>query len=322
MSTADKKPEYLFEYAPISLWEEDYSELKHYLDQLRASGVTDPAAHLAQHPEIVTESMALIRVIKVNRKTLQMFHAASQEELLANLDRVFRDEMRKHFYDELLAIWRGEPEFACDGVNYTLEGEAIEIRLHWAVLPGAEASYNHVLVSIEDITARKHAEDYLKYLGTHDVLTGLYNRTYFAEELARLGRGRRFPVSLIVADMNGLKQVNDSLGHAEGDKLIRRAAEVLQASVRAEDLVTRTGGDEFAIILPATTAEAAAEAVLRIQGVSELNNKFHGSPELSLSLGAATGLEGANLTEVLREADDRMYVEKRAHHARYGGRQV
>src|SRR6266542_4057143 len=133
MSTSDEKPDYLFEYAPISLWEEDYSELKRYLDQLRASGVTDLGAHLAQHPEIVTDSMARIRVMKVNRKTLQMFHAASQDELLANLDRVFRDEMRKHFYDELLAIWRGEPEFACDGVNYTLDGEVIEIRLHWAV---------------------------------------------------------------------------------------------------------------------------------------------------------------------------------------------
>jgi diguanylate cyclase (GGDEF)-like protein len=289
---------------------------------LRASGVTDLAAYLGQHPEDVTESMAFIRVIKVNRKTLQMFHAKSQEELLANLDSVFNDEMRAHFYDELLAIWRGEPEFACDGVNNTLGGESIEIRLHWAVLPGAETTYHHVLVSIEDITARKRAEDYLKYLGTHDVLTGLYNRAYFAEELARLGRGRRFPVSLIMADMNGLKEVNDSLGHAEGDKLIRRAAEVLQASVRAEDLVTRTGGDEFAIILPATTAEAAAEAAARIQNLVDLNNKFYGTPELSLSLGTSTGPLGANLTDVLREADDRMYVEKREHHARYGGRQA
>ncbi|MEP7357181.1 MAG: sensor domain-containing diguanylate cyclase [Anaerolineales bacterium] len=322
MAASDQAPDYLFEYAPISLWEEDYSDLKRYLDELRAGGITDLGAHLGQHPEIVTESMRRIRVIKVNRKTLQLFHAAGQEELLANLDRVFRDEMRTHFYDELLAIWRGEPDFACDGVNYTLDGEAIEIRLHWAALPGAEASYNHVLVSIEDITARKHAEDYLKYLGTHDVLTGLYNRAYFAEELARLGRGRRFPVSLIMADLNGLKPVNDSLGHAEGDKLLRRAAEVLQTSVRAEDLVTRTGGDEFAIILPATTAETAAEVAARIHNLVELNNKFYGTPELSLSLGTATGPVGANLNEVLREADDKMYVEKRAHHARHGGRQT
>ena len=316
---ADDTPDYLFEYAPISLWEEDYTQLKRYLDQLRAGGVTDLAAHLAEHPEIVDDSMARMRVIKVNRKTLQLFHAASQAELLANLHQVFRDEMRKHFYDELLAIWKGEPEFACDGVNYTLDGEAVDIRLHWAVLPGAEASYDHVLVSIEDITARKRAEDYLKYLGTHDVLTGVYNRAYFAEELNRLGRGRRFPVSLIMADLNGLKQVNDTLGHAEGDKLIRRAAEVLQASVRVEDLVTRTGGDEFAIILPATADEAAAEAVARVHKLVELNNKFYGAPELSLSVGTATGQAGANLTDVLREADDKMYVEKRAHHAQHGG---
>jgi len=139
----------------------------------------------------------------------------------------------------------------------------------------------------------------------------------YIEEAAEYGQ----QVSLIMADMDGLKQVNDILGHAEGDKLIRRAAEVLQASVRAEDLVTRTGGDEFAIILPATTAEAAAEAIQRIHSVAELNNKFHGTPELRLSMGAATGLDGANLTEVLREADDRMYVEKRAHHAQYGDRE-
>jgi diguanylate cyclase (GGDEF)-like protein len=320
MSTPDQTPDYLFEYAPISLWEEDYSEQKRYLDGLRASGISDLGTHLAEHPEIVTESMARLRVIKVNRKTLQMFGAASEAELLANLDRVFRDEMRTHFYDEMLAMWHGELEFACDGVNYTLGGEAIEIHLHWAVLPGAETSYDHVLVSIEDITQRKKAEDYLKYLGTHDVLTSLYNRAYFAEELARLGRGRRYPVSLIMADLNGLKHVNDTLGHAEGDKLIRRAAEVLQASVRADDLVTRTGGDEFAIILPATTAEAAAEAAARIHKLVELNNKYHGTPELSLSIGTATGPVGANLTDVLREADDQMYVEKRAHHARYGGR--
>src|SRR4026207_2099077 len=111
MTTHDNSDSYLFEYAPISLWEEDYSELKRYLDQLRAEGVTDLGLHLAQHPEIITESMALIWVVNLNRKTLALFRAADQAELLANLDRVFRDEMRTHFYNELLAMWRGDPEF-------------------------------------------------------------------------------------------------------------------------------------------------------------------------------------------------------------------
>ncbi len=140
--------------------------------------------------------------------------------------------------------------------------------------------------------------------------------SYFEEELARLGRGRQFPVSLIVADLDGLKGVNDNRGHAEGDKLIRRAAEVLQASVRAEDIVTRIGGDEFAILLPATNSAAAAQALARIHSLIELNNKYYSLPALSLSLGSATGDSGSRRTDVLRQADDQMYVEKRAHHGR------
>jgi diguanylate cyclase (GGDEF)-like protein len=224
--------------------------------------------------------------------------------------------MRAHFRTELVHLWEGLLADEVEGINYALNGDRLNIQLHWAVLPGSEHSLEHVLISITDITARKKAEDYLKYLGTHDVLTGLYNRAYFEEELARLGRGRQFPVSLIVADVDGLKGVNDNRGHAEGDKLIRRAAEVLQASVRAEDIVTRIGGDEFAILLPATNSAAATQALARIHSLTELNNKYYSLPALSLSLGAATGEGGRNLNEVLRQADDQMYVEKRAHHGR------
>jgi len=75
-------------------------------------------------------------------------------------------------------------------------------------------------VAIEDITARKKAEDYLRYLGTHDVMTGLYNRTYFEETVLRLEKERRDPLSVLIADVDGLKKVNDSLGHQAGDGLI------------------------------------------------------------------------------------------------------
>ena len=306
----------LFENAPVSLWEEDYTGIKRYLDALRADGVQDLREHLVDHPEVVDECMARIGVLDVNRKTLELFQAKSKAELIANLGQVFRDEMRTHFRAELIDLWDGRLTYGVEGVNYALNGDPLNIQLHWSVLPGSETSLERVLVSIEDITARKKAEDYLKYLGTHDVPTGLYNRAYFEDELARLGRGRQFPVSIIVADLDGLKGVNDSRGHAEGDKLIRRAGEVLQASVRAEDLVTRVGGDEFAVLLPSTHAAAAAQALDRIRNVVDLNNKYYTAPLLSFSLGTATGETGANLSEVLRRADDQMYVEKRQHHGR------
>jgi diguanylate cyclase (GGDEF)-like protein len=311
MAASEARYRGLFEHAPVSLWEEDYSALKAYLDDLRAKGVRDLRMHLAAHPEAVTECIGRIQVISVNRRTLELFRADTQQELVDNLDQVFRDEMGNHFREELLDMWEGKLAYSREGINYALTGDPVNIQLHWAVLPGSEADFGRVLVSIEDITARKTAEDYLKYLGTHDVLTGLYNRAYFEEELIRLGRGRRFPISVIVADLDGLKAVNDARGHAEGDKLIRRAAEVLQAAVRAEDVVARVGGDEFTILLPTTDDAAAQQALERIRQLVELNNKYYRQPRLSISLGTATGAAGAVMAEVLREADDGMYAEKR-----------
>ncbi len=306
----------LFENAPVSLWEEDYTGIKRFLDDLRAQGVDDLRVYLIEHPEALDECMARIGVIDVNQKTLALFQANSKQELVENLGRVFRDEMRDHFRAELVHLWEGRLTDEVEGINYALNGDPLNIQLHWAILPGSETTFERVLVSIEDITARKKAEDYLKYLGTHDVLTGLYNRAFFMEEVARLGRGRQFPVSLIIADLDGLKQVNDNRGHAQGDKLIRRVAEVLKASLRAEDVIARVGGDEFAVLLPSTNSAGAEQAISRIQSLVEINNKYYGQPLLSLSMGAATGEAGANLTEVERQADDRMYVEKRMHHGR------
>ncbi len=303
----------LFEFAPISLWEEDYSQVKRYLDDLRAQGVEDLRAYLQDHPQTIRDCMARIQVLTVNRATLRLFAAGSQVELLANLDKIFRDEMGVHFEEELIDMWEGRLSYEREGVNYSLNGAPIDINLHWAVLPGFEQTLERVLVSISDITARKKAERYLTYLGTHDVLTGLFNRAYFEEERDRLENGRRYPVSILIADLDGLKDANDSFGHAAGDELLRRAAEVLKASFRSEDVVSRIGGDEFAIILAETDEASGTSALERIQRLIELNNSFYQGPRLAISLGLATARRGAKLIDVQRLADDRMYQAKRQH---------
>ena len=85
------------------------------------------------------------------------------------------------------------------------------------MLPGHERDWSLVQVALTDITARKKAEAYLEYLGTHDVLTKLYNRSFYVDELNRLERKGPHPVTIIMADLNGLKAANDELGHAAGD---------------------------------------------------------------------------------------------------------
>lgn len=304
----------MFENSPVSLWEEDYSQIKNYFDNLRAEGVEDFKKYLLENPEAVDACMGMLRVLDVNRKTLEMFGASSKDELLKNLDKVFRDEMRAHFHKELTDLWNGKLSYETEGVNYTLGGDPLNIHLYLSVFPGYEHTFGRVLVALEDVTARRKAEEYLRYLGTHDVMTGLYNRAYYEEEMKRLSGGRQYPVSIIIADLDGLKEVNDSLGHQAGDNLIRRAAEVLKAGFRQEDVIARIGGDEFAVIMPLTDSPIAKDALVRVQTLVGLNNKYYGEPSLAISLGFSTGEKGSDLEDIMRAADDDMYREKRVHH--------
>jgi diguanylate cyclase (GGDEF)-like protein len=316
LKQAEKRFHQLFEYAPVSLWEEDYAELKKEFDALRAQGVTDIRTHLASHPEDVSRFMKMIRVLDVNQRTLTLFEAKDKETLLGKLDKVFRREMSVHFVDELVDMWNGKTYYEREGINYSLSGEPVNVHLHWTLMPGHENDFNWVLIALQDITARKKAEEYLRYLGTHDVMTGLYNRAYFEETLQRLEANRRDPVSFIIIDLNGLKETNDYLGHYAGDGLIRRTGEVLKASLENDQIAARIGGDEFAIIMPDSTAEVAALAIERVQSLVKMNNKYYRDPELSLSLGAASSESGLSLEKVISLADDAMYRDKGLFHRR------
>ncbi len=165
--------------------------------------------------------------------------------------------------------------------------------------------------SFHDITEQRRAEEDLRYMSSHDILTGLYNRGYFEEELNRLEGSRLFPVSLIIADVDGLKDTNDTQGHSAGDKLLRHAAEILRNACRAEDVVARIGGDEFCIVLPEADTSAAEGVLERIQNMLAIRRVGEAEIPLSLSLGAATAEDSQKLRRVLRMADNAMYQVKR-----------
>ena len=308
--------ESLFEFAPISLWEEDFSGIKEFFDDVRAEGITSLDAYLDAYPEEIEKNMRRIRVIRVNYETLKMFGAASEQELYRGLDRVFRDEMKKHFRAQLMALWDGELEWTGESVNYRLDGELLNIRLRWRVLPGYGSSWKCVLISIENITVLKKAEEYLRYLGTHDVMTELYNRAFFEETLLDLETNRTDPVAVVVIDLNNLKPTNDRYGHQAGDKLIRRAAEVLKAGTESGHMTARIGGDEFIILMPGSSLADTHELIERIQSLVVVNNQFYREPELSLSLGAAVSEPGISLEKVISLADDEMYKNKGMYHRR------
>jgi diguanylate cyclase (GGDEF)-like protein len=175
----------------------------------------------------------------------------------------------------------------------------------------APSRENEALVMVRDVTERKRAEKRLEYISTHDALSGLYNRAHFESEFARMESSEGFfPVSVVMVDVDGMKAVNDTKGHDAGDELLRRAATVLLAAFRAEDVVSRIGGDEFSVLLPRTNLSAGEKALARVREILAIHNGNFRGTSLSLSLGVATGDEGCTLAEIMREADNRMYREK------------
>jgi diguanylate cyclase (GGDEF)-like protein len=122
-----------------------------------------------------------------------------------------------------------------------------------------------VAVISKNITEIKKTEEKLKYLSLHDPLTGLYNRAYFEEEMHRLDNNRFESVGLIMCDIDGLKLINNTLGHEKGDELLASASQIIRRSFRENDVVARVGGDEFAVLLPNTPRSKVEEMCARIK---------------------------------------------------------
>lgn len=190
------------------------------------------------------------------------------------------------------------------------DGRIIPVEVVISAIADAEGNLKEFVGISRDITERKKSDEKLKYRSTHDSQTDLYNRAYFDAELERIASGRQFPVSFIVADLDGLKRVNDTLGHEAGDQLIKGAATVLRSAFRASDVISRTGGDEFVIILYGIDEEWALASLERIRACADNNNHRHDGPAVSISLGVGVALSGEDIPRALKQADERMYADK------------
>lgn len=163
--------------------------------------------------------------------------------------------------------------------------------------------------TIQDITDWKKKEEEITYLSNHDHLTGLYNRRFFEEELNRLDKARNLPLTIVMGDVNGLKLINDSFGHGMGDKYLKKVAELIGKACRADDIIARLSGDEFAIILPKTNEMEAEGVINRINEISATEKI--GAINISISFGYRTKNEQEeDIQVIIKNSEDQMYKNK------------
>ncbi len=281
----------------------DITELKRIEEALRASeeknnallnAIPDPMLRISRQGTCVDLRTRPDQVVNlspdcIGKNITEFFPSDVATLLQSHIDTLFLEKTSQVFQFQLR-----------QGNNISQQ----EVRLVFA-------GGNEVLAIMRDVTERTEIEQQLQYLSIHDNLTGLYNRAYFAEEMQRLESGRDTAVGIVVCDIDGLKIVNDNLGHSRGDELLRAASRVILQAFRGSDAVARIGGDEFAILLPNATREALEQACNRLRMLVEQYNKSKPELLLSISVGAAMRSgEVFDLAEVFQHADEAMYTDK------------
>ncbi|MDN5318746.1 MAG: hypothetical protein PWR00_709 [Thermovirga sp.] len=270
----------------------------------------------------VPEAIAVLdkshRVVHVNEAFTRLFGYTLDEIQGQNLDDILDKNMEKSANRETTDNVLAGKEIITEGIRYSKDGRAF-----YAIIKGAPIIIEDELVGAVaiyiDITSQKEYETHLEKVSLHDPMTGLYNRAFFNKKLDILSTSTKdFPLAVIMADMDGLKTINDTLGHLEGDRYIKACAQILKSCSRSSDIVARIGGDEFSILIPNSSEKVAKILIDRIKNATNAYNEKHKLPiPLSISLGFSIAKDPAYLPDkALQEADAMMYRNKAAKKAK------
>ncbi|MDF2874228.1 MAG: diguanylate cyclase domain protein [Sporomusa sp.] len=173
------------------------------------------------------------------------------------------------------------------------------------------SSEDEALVINRNITDRKRLEERLEFLSLHDALTKVYNRPFFEEQMKRIQLLDEGAAGIIICDVDGLKMVNDTLGHTMGDNILQVVAGILTSCCSSSELIARIGGDEFAILLHGPSVKGITNCCQRIQERIDFYNAQNPTVPISLSMGVAVcGQPPLDIDSLLKQADDSMYREK------------
>ncbi|MGV8025951.1 MAG: diguanylate cyclase [Anaerolineaceae bacterium] len=304
----------LFHDSPISMWEMDFSDLKKWIENLDFANMDELQIFLQKTSNLEKEFPALVKIIDVNQATLLLFKASDLKNLQTNFEKIFIEQSADALRFIILSLYDGSKQIETEFTHRSLEGVILHTIVRLSLVSKFESDWSRVHVSILDITERKWAEERMRFLNMHDSMTGLYNRCFFETELKRIARGRQFPLSMIVCDLDNLKKINDQYGHKAGDAIICKTAAILLESFRGDDIVARLGGDEFAVVIPNLEEELVQKIIVRLkENINQYNRTLSQENNvhcINLSVGLATTQNGIETEELFKLADQRMYLEK------------
>ncbi|MBN1880450.1 PAS domain S-box protein [bacterium] len=253
-----------------------------------------------------------LRLTFVNSEALRMFEYTQSDvqnglnamDLISEESHAFAEETsRRRFSGEVIPV----VEYLCRKKN----GTPFPVLLYITAIQNDENVYIGLRGVLIDITRRKELEEELKNLSMRDALTGLYNRAFFEEEMQRLKTTGMHPLSIVVCDIDGLKLINETMGHRKGDELLKVTAEILRKAFKNNNVIARIGGDEFAILLPKTKESITDELCRQVQKETDLYNSLFKDIYVSISVGYAVSSQTASdPTELFKIADHNMYRAK------------
>lgn len=247
-------------------------------------------------------------VLAVNQRIVDLFGYSEKEFLEQGITLISTAANKEAALKIIRKTLKEGPQPLYERETHDREGRRLILEI--SATPVEIEGKMRCLASMRDITARKQMEEGLEYLRQRDPMTGVYNRAYFESDIMRMQTDKCCNIGIFVCDVDGLKLINDTLGHSRGDELLRRVAELLSGGVKTPNYVARIGGDEFAVVLFDTTKDQIEklDQFYRMQ-VTAYN---HASPELplSLSLGWAMCEGNMHMESIFKTADNKMYRQK------------
>jgi diguanylate cyclase (GGDEF)-like protein/PAS domain S-box-containing protein len=251
------------------------------------------------------------RILYWNR-TAEKLYGFTKEEVLGQ--KVTAERMGYALHRQFQQVLRNPPltggERVWEGEVPNRLGQQKSV-LSFVTPVGGSLQGNEFLRMDVDVSQNKRMEQELDFSSSHDQLTGLCNRNCFEQEMVRLERSKDGCEGVIVCDLDGLKLVNDTMGHQAGDTLLIAAAKILQGLFRSSDMVARVGGDEFAILLSGRGQADVAAAAARIEEQVAGHNRT--SPDMLLSLSVGFALRekpGQSIQDLFIAADNNMSRKK------------